>query len=283
MIKRSFEEMLSTLKSSITPYDFFVDFNKVFKNVKELEILLNSMNYLLGKEDFDQAFKDLFEQNSNIYKAIPILLATRENKIEILEDKLVIYDFMHAQSVDDYLMFIKNTNLIKLFTKDGVKNLVDYVIGVEVGLDTNSRKNRTGTLMENKVEKFIKDSVVFKDYITQARIIDIKNNLGIDLSYLLDVDQNKRFDFAVKSQDKLFLIETNYYRTSGSKLNETARSYTKLSEDISKIDDVYFIWITDGQGWLSTKNNFEEAYDHIDYLFNLYDLEQGILKELFFK
>lgn len=281
-MKRKFEEIMDTLKTSITPYDFFVDFKKVFKNVKEIEILLNTMNYLIGKTDhFDQAFKDVFEQNSNIYKVIPVLLATREKNIEILEDRLIKYDFENAQSVDDYLTFVKKTNLIELFTDRGVKNLVDYVTGVEVGLDTNARKNRTGTLMEAKVESYISKIIDSQHYLSQARLVDIKTYLGIDIMASLEVDKNKRFDFAVKVGDKLFLIETNYYRTSGSKLNETARSYAKLSQDIKGIDDVNFVWITDGQGWQSTKNNFKAAYDVIDYLFNLFDLEQDVLTELF--
>jgi type II restriction enzyme len=282
-MNKNFDSLLNTLKSSITPYDFFVNFDKVFNNVKKIEISLNTMNYLIGKKsDFDNAFREVFKQNPEIYKTFPILLATRENRIEIFEDHSIMYDFVNAQSVEDYLEFVKKTKIVELFSEKGVKNLVDYVLGVEVGLDSNARKNRTGNLMESIVEKYIARVVDKKNYLVQATISDIKKFFNIDMIKFFEDNKNKRFDFAVKYSDILYVIETNYYRTSGSKLNETARSYSKLGQDIKSCDNVKFIWITDGKGWLSTKNNLKEAYDSVEYLLNLFDLENGKLEEIFF-
>lgn len=277
-MKREFNEIISTLKESISTYEYFVDFNKVFKNVNDIEYHLNTLNYLLGKEDFDNEFKKVLSNNRESIEALPILLAIREKNITIYDEILIKYDFNKFKDEEYYLNFIKKTGLINLFFDRRIRNLIDYVTGVEVGLDSNSRKNRSGTMMEGIVLKHL-EKVNNIEINKEMNIKEVRKKYNIDIP--IDND-NKRFDFVVRNKDnKIFLIEVNYYKASGSKLNETSRSFAKLANDLKNITNVSFIWITDGLGWLSTKNNFKEAYDNIEYLFNLYDLENNVLNILF--
>ena len=105
-----------------------------------------------------------------------------------------------------------------------LSNLYDYVTGVEVGLDSNDRKNRGGQQMEKLVESFLKRAGV--TYRKEMYLADAEEIFGLDLSAIsAGGTSTKRFDFVVKTANKVFGIETNFYASGGSKLNETARSY----------------------------------------------------------
>lgn len=280
-MKRAFDDIIKSIKMSLSTYDYFVDFKKVFDNVNHVELKLNTMNYLIGKEDFDKAFNELVKEQPSIVTVIPVLLAVRENNIQVLDEVMKTYNFNHYDSATNYIEFIRKTGLINLFYDKKIKNLVDYVIGVEVGLDTNGRKNRSGKMMSQVVFNSLKQIDDVK-IIEEANFSKIKSLFNKDISKLLkDVKSNKRFDFVVMNKhDHLFLIETNYYGSSGSKLNETARSYTKLAQDLKNTQNISFIWITDGKGWLSTKKNLLEAYNEIQHLYTIYDLEQKTLNKI---
>lgn len=280
-MKRAFDDIIKSIKISLSTYDYFVDFKKVFDNVNHVELKLNTMNYLIGKEDFDKAFNELVKEQPSIVTVIPVLLAIRENNIQVLDEVMKTYNFNHYDPATNYIEFIRKTGLINLFYDKRIKNLVDYVTGVEVGLDTNGRKNRSGKMMSEVVFNNLKQIDDIK-IIEEANFSKIKSLFNKDISKLLkDVKSNKRFDFVVMNKhDHLFLIETNYYGSSGSKLNETARSYTKLAQDLKNTQNISFIWITDGKGWLSTKKNLLEAYNEIQHLYTIYDLEQKTLNKI---
>lgn len=284
-MQKNFQNLINTLKNSIKTWDYFVNWEKVFANSSELEIALNKLNYLLGKENFEEEFKRLFESNPDIIKALPVLLAVRENKLEIfsLDDKeSEMFDFSKIEdnNFEKYLKFIEKTGLINLFKKDGIKNLADYVIGVEVGLDSNGRKNRGGSLMEKITETHIKslcDANSF-EYIAQARATDIRNKWGIEV----EVDKSERsFDFAVfnPSNKKIKLFEVNFYNGGGSKLKAVCGEFRSLYDELKK-QGIDFVWVTDGLGWHTTRRPLEEAYNHNEYVFNLDMVEKGILGEL---
>jgi type II restriction enzyme len=286
-MKRPFKDIISSLKESIATYSWFVNFNKVYKNVSEVEIPLNILNSLIGKEDFDSQFIQLIKKYPEVVSVIPLLVAVRQDKIKIIEGEVIEYLFKsNALSPEEYLRFVIKTGLKEIFTNNKITNLVDYVTGVEVGLDTNARKNRTGTVMEDLVEEFLKKESNIR-YLTQANKTDIVNQFNTNfLEHLVLSEQdgkaNKKFDFAVTNEKgHLFLIETNFYSGGGSKLNETARSYAQLADNISKLPQVSFVWITDGKGWISTQRNLLEAYGHIEHLYTITDLEEGILSQIF--
>lgn len=283
-MKKDFNHLVSTFRSSIKTWDYFVNWNKVFTNSASFEIALNKLNYLLGKDDLRGEFYRLYESNPDIAKALPVLLAVRENNLEIYNKtskELESYDFSgEGGDVNKYFEFLDKSGLIKLFQRDGIKNLVDYVIGVEVGLDSNGRKNRGGTLMEEIVGLFLEDFCKQNNlkYIPQASPSKIKLKWNFDIV----VDKSERsFDFAVYNprSNKIKLFETNFYNGGGSKLKAVCGEFRSLYDELKR-QNIEFIWITDGLGWHTAKRPLEETYNHNDYVFNLSMLEDGALNEL---
>lgn len=283
-MKKDFNHLVSTFRSSIKTWDYFVNWNKVFTNSASFEIALNKLNYLLGKDDLQGEFYGLYESNPDIAKALPVLLAVRENNLEIYNKTskgLESYDFSgEGGDVNKYFEFLDKSGLIKLFQRDGIKNLVDYVIGVEVGLDSNGRKNRGGTLMEEIVGLFLEDFCKQNNlkYIPQASPSKIKLKWNFDIV----VDKSERsFDFAIYNpqSNKIKLFETNFYNSGGSKLKAVCGEFRSLYDELKR-QNIEFIWITDGLGWHTAKRPLEETYNHNDYIFNLFMLENGALNEL---
>lgn len=281
---KDFNNLIASFKSSIKTWDYFVNWKKVFANSSDLEIALNKLNYLLGKENLEEEFKKLYSSNPDVAKALPVLLAVRENKLEVFDKATKnseFFDFSgEGESPEKYYEFLKKSGLARLFQKDGVKNLVDYVMGVEVGLDSNGRKNRGGSLMEEIVESFIRDFCDKNgfEYLSQARSTAIKAKWNLDVK----VDKSERsFDFAVFNPEnkKIKLFETNFYNGGGSKLKAVCGEFRSLHDEL-KAQDIDFVWITDGLGWYTTKRPLEETYNHNDYVFNLNMLEAGVLDKL---
>ncbi len=283
-MKKDFDHLVSTFRSSIKTWDYFVNWNKVFTNSASFEIALNKLNYLLGKDDLRGEFYRLYESNPDIAKALPVLLAVRENNLEIYNKtskELEFYNFSgEGRDANKYFEFLDKSGLIKLFQRDGIKNLVDYVIGVEVGLDSNGRKNRGGTLMEEIVGLLLEDFCKQNNlkYIPQASPSKIKLKWNFDIV----VDKSERsFDFAIYNpqSNKIKLFETNFYNSGGSKLKAVCGEFRSLYDELKR-QNIEFIWITDGLGWHTAKRPLEETYNHNDYIFNLFMLENGALNEL---
>ncbi|MCK9536984.1 MAG: type II restriction endonuclease, partial [Bacilli bacterium] len=262
----------------------YVNFDKVYKGVEKYKIELNILNSLIGSKNIEDDFEEIVSKYPEILKCIPLLLAVRRNEIYVLEgDDEYKYNFEKQNyDIKQYKVFMRKTGLFDLIANHIINNLVDYALGVETGLDSNGRKNRGGKAMEKLVEKHIKLTGV--EYYKQMRLKDIETNWNVDLSRLSNMGKvTKRFDFVVKTSSKIFAIETNFYQGSGggSKLNETARSYKMIALETKKIDKFDFVWITDGTAWNTAKNNLEETYDVLDAIYNLNDLEEGVLDKLF--
>lgn len=283
-MKKNFNNLITTFKSSIKTWDYFVNWKKVFLNSSSLEITLNKLNYLLGKDNLKKEFKKLYESNPDIIKALPVLLAVRENKFEVFDNETKdskFFDFSGKESdIEKYYDFLEKSGLARLFQKDGIKNLVDYVTGVEVGLDSNGRKNRTGTSMENITEIYVKNFCEKQgfEYMAQANAKKIKEKWGFNVI----VDKSSRsFDFAVHNakNKSLKLIEVNFYNGGGSKLKAVCGEFKNLYNELKK-QNIDFIWITDGEGWKTTLRPLEETYNNNEYVFNLNMLENGILEKL---
>ncbi|SHH74493.1 type II restriction endonuclease [Clostridium grantii] len=287
----TFEYLMDTLKDTIKGWDYFVNWTKANKNVTKLEVSLNILNYLIGKENIEEEFKILLKQYPEIMQAIPVLVASREENFKILqpntgeEIRFDVDEYSFSKSsklsedeIDKAIEFTKKTGVLEIIKNKKVKNLVDYVLGVEVGLDSNGRKNRSGTAMEDLVELFIKKICIENDYeyINQATPSRIKEKWGREVK----VDKaSRRFDFAINTKDNLFLVETNYYGGGGSKLKSTAGEYKTLYDLITS-DGYEFVWITDGKGWFTAKKPLQETFEHIKYLLNLDMMQQGVLEEI---
>lgn len=247
---------------------------------------MNILNSLIGSTDIENDFEKLIAKYSEVLKCIPLLLAVRANEIYAIDgDGAFTYKFKkHTLPVEQYKVFMRKTGLFDLIAKHIVNNLVDYATGVETGLDSNGRKNRGGHLMENLVESFIKKAGFVKDetYFKEMYIHQITEKWGIDLSAISNQGKmEKRFDFVVKTADMIYVVETNFYGSGGSKLNETARSYKTLALETDTIDGFTFVWFTDGKGWTRARNNLEETFDVMEHIYNIKDLEDGVISEVF--
>lgn len=268
-VEKNFELFISQLSETNATLDYFTDFEKVSKNTNKIAIKLNQLNYLIGKTDLTKAIKELYEENPKVFEVLDILIAVRtkdKKKTLNANGEFVLLEsyFTSLQGVIDY---IEQTGLAEVFKNKNITNLVDYVFGVEVGLDTNARKNRGGKNMAKAVAlKFKRANIPYRAEVNSTEFEEIKS-LGQDL---------KRFDFVIQTSKKIYLIEANFYNSGGSKLNEVARAYTDIAPKINQYDKFEFVWITDGQGWLSAKNKLGEAYSLIPSVYNLATLEDFI-------
>ena len=284
-MKKNFNEWLGKFRGSISNYKYYINFEKVFKNVEEIKIELNILNSLIGSENIEKDFENIIEKYPETLKCIPILLAVRTSEIYAIDaDGEFKYSFKEKNySVKQYSEFMEKTGLFELLRKHIINNLVDYVTGVETGLDSNCRKNRGGHLMEDLVETFIKKAGFERDenYFKEMYISEIERKWNIDLSAISNMGKTeKRFDFVLKTNTQIYVIETNFYASSGSKLNETARSYKTISNEVDTIDGITFIWFTDGIGWKSAKNNLEETFDVLEHIYSINDLENDIIGKI---
>lgn len=279
-MKRNFNEWLGTFRSSIATYSYYVDFEKVYGNVDAIKVELNILNSLIGSKNIEADFEKLLKDYPQILKCIPILLAVRGREIYAIDgDGEYLFNFKKANcSVEEYKMFMRKTGLFTLISEHIINNLVDYVTGVEVGLDSNGRKNRGGHLMEDLVESYLKKSGLVRDvdYFKEMYISEIEEKWGMDLSNISNQGKaEKRFDFVVRKGSMIYGIETNFYTGGGSKLNETARSYKTIALETREIDGFTFVWFTDGEGWKSARHNLEETFDIMDDIYCITDLENG--------
>ena len=285
MNKRDFNEWLSEFRESISNYKYYIDFEKVFRNVDKIKVELNILNSLIGSKNIKEDFKNIINKYPETLKCIPVLLAVRSSEIYAIDfEGEYKYNFKNLNySLEQYEIFMEKTGLFELIQNKIINNLLDYVTGIETGLDSNGRKNRGGHLMEDLVESFIYKAGFKKDetYFKEMYISQIQKKWGVDLSSVSNTGKTeKRFDFVIKTKKQIYVIETNFYASSGSKLNETARSYKTITKEIEEIDDVTFIWFTDGIGWKNAKNNLEETFDVLEHLYNINDLENDIITKV---
>ncbi|ATA84310.1 type II restriction endonuclease [Capnocytophaga sputigena] len=269
-MKEQFKTFLSQLSETNATLDYFVDFQKVIGNVRKIALKLNQLNYLIGKDNLEEAINELYEENPKVFEVLDILIAVRNKNTKTLDNtgKIVSLE-NYFSSPKSILEYICETRLVEVFKNKEITNLVDYVFGIEVGLDTNARKNRGGDNMSKAVSLlFDREEVYYKKEVNSTLFLDIES-LGVDV---------KRFDFVIKTKKKTYLIETNFYNTGGSKLNEVARAYSEVAPKINQYENYEFVWITDGQGWFSAKNKLEEAYNIIPNVYNLTTLSEFVEK-----
>lgn len=295
-MNRDFETWLAGFEDSIASWRYYTDFEKVYANVGKIKNELNLLNGLIGSKDIENDFKKLVNEYPNVIKAIPILIAKRE-KIVIIKDAVQDYYYNFSKmnyTLEEYAMFMKKTGIFDLLENHLISNLYDYVTGVEVGMDTNARKNRTGDAMEDLVESYIVKAGFVKNhnYYKEVTSTKLKEKWNIDLKEILkNIDSatknkkvkmaEKRFDFVIENNNILYLIETNFYGSQGSKLNETARSYKMLNEELKKIEKIKFVWFTDGKGWNTAKGNLEETFNEMEDIYCINEMKNNIMNDIF--
>jgi type II restriction enzyme len=273
-MNKDFNLFMSQLQETNQTLDFFCDFDKISANVAEVEMSLNTLNYLIGKDDLAKGVADIWQRDSKVFEVLSILIAVRdEGKKPVVDSKgNVVLLRSYFGSAAKVVEFLQDTGLADIFKSRRIKNLVDYVFGIETGLDTNARKNRSGHIMENTVAKrFRENKINFRQEVYSSEFPEL-SVLGTD---------EKRFDFYIETPNKKYLIEVNFYSGGGSKLNETARSYKQIAQEVATIPSVTFVWFTDGKGWNSARNNLRETFDVLETIYNIQDMEMDIMKKLF--
>ena len=286
-MKRDFDEWLLTFTDSIANYKYYIDFETVYKNAEMYKIELNMLNSLIGSKNIEKDFRILIEKYPEVIKCIPILLAVRQSEIIVLDDNENKFEYSFRKmnyDKEQYIIFMRETGLFELLEEHLINNLYDYVLGVECGLNSNARKNRGGHLMEDVVEKFIQNAGFKKDktYFKEMYLQDIEEKWKLDMSFISNQNQvTKRFDFVIKTNKNIYGIETNFYVSGGSKLNETARSYKMIAEESDKVYGFEFVWFTDGMGWISARNNLKETFDNMEHIYNIADMKNEIIKKIF--
>ena len=277
-----FAYLISSLKETIKSFDYFVNWKKVIKNYQDVETSLNLLNTLIGKEDIEQASLKLLREYPKVIGLVPALLAERDKKISLLPNPqnfdIKRFDFSKPMSAEDGVLFLKESGFLNLISNRNIKSIPDYFIGVEVGLDSNGRKNRSGTSMENLVEFFVRDICERNgyEYIAQATADKIKSKWNKNITVN---KSSKRIDFAINTPKKLYLIETNFYGGGGSKLKSTAGEYADIYHQWTN-DGHQFIWVTDGYGWKKTQRPLRDTFNKTDYIINLDMIQKGVLEEL---
>lgn len=285
---RDFDEWLSKFRPSISSYDYYIDFEKVVRNVEEIKVELNILNSLIGSKTIEKDFEKIVLKYPETLQCVPLLLAVRGYEIYAQdEDGAFLYNFKKMNySVEQYKVFMRKTGLFDMIANHLINNIVDYAMGIETGLDSNGRKNRGGHQMEDLIEKYIQAAGFEKNlnYFKEMYLKDIEEKWDIDLSAISNQGKAaKRFDFVIKTENKIYAIETNFYSGGGSKLNETARSYKMLSQEADTVDGFEFVWFTDGIGWKSARGNPRETFDVMEHIYSINDMEQGVIEKVLIK
>lgn len=282
---RDFNNWLSQFRETIADYKYYINFDKVYSNIADIKDELNLLNSLIGDKDIENSFERIVSKYPNTLRCIPLLLAKREMEIAAMDDEGAYkyrFDSMNY-SIEQYKVFMRKTGLFELLENHLISNLVDFALGVETGLDSNGRKNRGGDLMENLVENYIIKSGFIKGrtYFKEMYIHEIEKRFGIDLSAISNQGKmEKRFDFVIVGENTIYGIETNFYASSGSKLNETARSYKTIALETKDLPYFKFVWFTDGKGWNSARYNLQETFDVLDNIYCIAELEEGIISKI---
>lgn len=267
---KDFNEFMSQLQETNQTLDFFCDFDKISQNVNNIKLSLCMLNSLIGTTDLRKSVETIWDRDKTAFDVMDILIAVRsEGKKKVIDSigNCVILNSLF-ESVDGVMEFLNDTGLAEIFQAKKINDLVDYVFGIETGLDTNARKNRSGHVMENMVARlFDKAGIQYRQEVYSSEWSEITSVLG---------DDEKRFDFVITTNGKTYLIEVNFYSRGGSKLNEVARSYSDIAPKINSVSGFEFVWITDGIGWKSAKNKLQEAYSIIPSIYNLTNIKEFI-------
>lgn len=264
---KDFDKFISQLQETNQTLDFFCDFDKISQNVEDIKLSLCMLNSLIGSTDMRKSVETIWNRDRTAFDVMNILIAVRsEGKKKIIDNigRCVLLDSLF-QSADGVMEFLDSTGLTEVFKSRKINNLVDYVFGIETGLDTNARKNRSGHIMENMVARlFDNNDIKYRQEVYSYEWPEITSVLG---------DDEKRFDFVVQTAKMTFLIEVNFYSSGGSKLNEVARSYSDIAPKINSVPGFEFVWITDGIGWKSARNKLQEAFTITPSIYNLSNIQ----------
>ena len=267
-MSKDFDKFMSQLQETNQTLGFFCDFDKISANVDNIKLSLCMLNSMIGTTDLRRSVETIWNRDRSAFSVMDILIAVRSEGKKVVQNSAgdcIVLDRLFT-SIDGVLEYLEGTGLADLFRQKKIKDLVDYVFGIETGLDSNARKNRSGHVMEGMVASILtKNNIEYRQEVYSTEWKDLQKVLG---------DDEKRFDFVIQTPKKTYLIEVNFYSGGGSKLNEVARSYSDIAPKINSVPGFEFVWITDGIGWKSAKNKLQEAYSIIPRIYNLTSINE---------
>lgn len=261
-----------TLLPTNRTYDYYVNWEKVKSNVITYLTEISLLNSLtkIDKSKREEKLAEIISKYPEVIPVIPLIIAIREKNIIVLDigDNLFYKNFKFSENLEhdeilDIIDFCKKSGIIDLFGE--INDLYAYLLGMEVGLDSNARKNRSGKIFENLV------SLLLKNKLRKHPNFSLKEE---DSS--IKIKRNKRADFVIyKDNNPKIVVECNFYSTTGSKPIEIANSYIDLDHKC-KEEKLRLIWVTDGPGWLKLKNVVERTFNEIDFPMNYKMLDEKI-------
>ncbi len=268
---------------------YWFNFKNVDTNIKDYDTPdLYTLDYLIGKSENEMNL--FFIERPHLLKLVPKLLGIRDEKFEkqnkdkILKvqdvDKVYTLNFNKIESnkIDLYLKFIKDSGLSTVLCGGLKKSVHDYAYGVEAGMDSNGRKNRSGSMGESYLESVLNQISNDSGWIAHGQTT--YDSCVIWYNIHLDGFENRRFDGSLfnPSRKQLYLFEVNNFNSGGSKSKASATEFKDLHERFSRTNHE-FIYITDGKGWDSDKSHLKEAMEYIGKVFNYRMIESGYLKD----
>jgi len=289
-LDRLMEEFINTIVDTNRSYSFFVDWEKVRANASKYKVEINILNSLQGSKDLKGDFKALLQKYPEVTPVIPLLVAVRDLRLKVIEDfsasdvNIMQFDFtlkreLSSEEIDRIIRFCEKSGIFYLFEDKHIKNLEDYIFGVEVGMDTNARKNRSGQAMEILLEPEIQrlSKRYSFDVIPQKQFKTLlKDYPQLKIPPEL---KDRKFDFVFIKGNRAINMEANYYAGSGSKPQEIVDSYINRMNEL-KTYGWDFIWITDGDGWVAGKNQIRKAFEKQKYVLNINFIRKGMLEAI---
>ena len=263
------DDFLNTLLDTNHTYDFFVNWDKVYNSLKNhmVEIsILNSLNKVSANE-LEQKFKEILINYPEVVPILPSILAIRDKNVPIFniinKSSKTINFSKRGFDLNEIMEFSVKTGLLDLF--NNIDDLYSYLVGAEVGLDTNGRKNRSGHIFEDAVGLFLED-----------KLSDLDGYHYVKEDSNVNIHRNKRFDYVIyKNFVPKIVIECNFYNSTGSKPIEVAHAYTGLQKDTNDAN-LIFIWVTDGRGWNKMFSTLMNVAEDIDFIVNYNMLDKAL-------
>lgn len=156
-MNKDFNKFMSQLQETNQTLDFFCDFEKIESNVSDIKLSLCMLNSLIGAADLRKSVEAIWKRDRTAFRVMDILIAVRSNGKKVILDssgQCVVLDSLFT-SVDGVMEYLEETGLADIFRQKKINDLVDYVFGIETGLDSNARKNRSGHVMEKWLQIFL--------------------------------------------------------------------------------------------------------------------------------
>lgn len=294
------EIFVDNLVATNRGFNFYVNWGNVL-DYRKFAIELNAMNVLIRCDDIHAKFVELARKLPTVIATFPLLFALSkgerkavwkgETNLRVVnedldEDDFYSYNFnvselngnLSDETIEIYYIFFEKMGLKNLFENLLEKSVIDYVIGVLVGLDSNGRKNRGGTVFEDACEPII--SSICKKYdisLLSQKKFKVLKNYGFTISP--DI-ANRKSDFILIKGNKALNIEVDYFFKKGSKPEEIIDSYINRQNDLKKLN-IGFILLTDGLCWDNKdKNQLQKGFRHLDHLINYHLAKYGMLDEI---